>query len=190
MASWQLTALKRWTYTDYVALDGDQRYEVIEGELLMAPAPDVQHQDVLGDFWIALRQYVKEKNLGRVYFAPIDVILGEENVVQPDILFIAGERLGIVHRRGIMGRPDLAVEILSSSSFYRDRYEKRILYERFGIPEYWIVDPANRTIEVFVLEEGEYRLFSCVSEKGTVTSNVIEGFAVELSEIMREEYEA
>lgn len=79
----------------------------------------------------------------------------------------------------------MVVEILSPSSFYRDRYEKKALYERFGIPEYWIVDLANRTIEVFVLEEGGYRLFSCVSEQGTVTSKVIEGFAVELSEIMR-----
>jgi Uma2 family endonuclease len=132
-------------------------------------------------------QYVRERDLGKVLDAPVDVILDEENVVQPDIIFIVREHLGIVQKRGIMGSPDLVVEILSPSSIYEDRYKKKALYERFGIPEYWIVDPAYRTIEVFVLGEGEYQLFSFASEKGTVTSKVIAGFVVELSEIMPEE---
>jgi Uma2 family endonuclease len=187
MTSAQLTETKRWTYTDYIALDNDQRYEIIEGELLMVAAPDVPHQDVSRDLEFIMWQYVKERNLGKVLFAPVDVVLDEENVVQPDIIFIAKEHLGIVQKRGIMGSPDLVVEILSPSSIYEDRYRKKALYERFGIPEYWIVDPANRTVEVFTLKEGEYQLFSFASEKGTVTSKVIEGFAVEISQIMSEE---
>ena len=187
MASVQLTEAKRWTYTDYLTLDDDQRYELIEGELLMVAAPDVLHQDLSRDLEFVMWQYVKEKGLGKVLFAPVDVVLDEENVVQPDIIFIAREHLGIVHKRGIMGGPDLVVEILSPSSIYEDRYRKKTLYERFGIPEYWIVDQANRTIEVFVLGEGGYQLFSFASEKGAITSKVIAGFAVELCEIMSEE---
>jgi Uma2 family endonuclease len=132
-------------------------------------------------------QYVKEKNRGEVLFAPIDVVLDEEHVVQPDIVFIATENLGILQKRGIFGRPDAVVEILSPSSIYEDRYKKKTLYEQFGIPEYWIVDPANRTIEIFVLKKGGYQLSSFASEKGTITSTVIAGFAIELSEIMPEE---
>jgi Uma2 family endonuclease len=185
MPTAHLTEKKRWTYQEYVELDDDKRYEIIEGELLMSPAPNFQHQIISRDLGTILWGYVQQKDLGEVVFAPLDVILDEENVVEPDIVFIAKENLAIVHAKGIIGSPDVLIEILSPSSLYRDKYQKKELYERFKVKEYWIVDPANSTIEVFVLQETGYTLFSFAAEKGKIQSKVIEGFEVEIAEIMK-----
>ena len=185
MSSVHLADQKTWTYSDYLELDSDQRYELIEGDILMAPAPDMEHQGISRELEFSLWQHVKTRDSGQVFDAPIDVVLDEKNVVQPDLVFVARERLGILQKRGIMGSPDVVVEILSPSSFYRDRYEKKALYERFGVKEYWIVDPANGTIEVFVLGETGYNLFSFAAEKGMVRSQVIEGYEVDVAEVLK-----
>jgi Uma2 family endonuclease len=99
-------------------------------------------------------------------------------------VFVSKGNAAILQERGIFGSPDLAIEILSSSSHYRDLHQKKVLYERFKVKEYWIVDPANGTIEVFVLEGTKYELFSFAAEEGTVKSKIIDGFEVEVSEIM------
>lgn len=87
---------KKFTYDDYLKLSKDKRYEIINGELLMASAPSPYHQEVCREIFLKLYTYVKSKDLGKVYFAPVDVILDKENVVQPDIIFISKERLNIV----------------------------------------------------------------------------------------------
>lgn len=144
----------KFTYEDYQLLPEDKRYEIIEGELLVAPAPTTRHQRILLELAIKLSLHSKAAGVGMVLPAPTDVILSHENIVQPDILFIAKERLGVVDPLGgVHGAPDLVVEILSPSTASRDQLVKRKLYGKYGVREYWVVDPASASIEVLVLRD-------------------------------------
>lgn len=156
---------KRWTYEEYSHLDDDQRYEIIDGELLMALAPDTWHQSWIGDLYALLRTHVLRNKLGKVFMSPVDVVLDSENTVQPDIVFVAAANLGIIQRPAIFGVPDVLVELVSPSSVRRDRYDKRSLYARFGVKEYWIGDPANKALEILALKEGRYELHCCAEGK-------------------------
>ena len=124
---------KRWTYEEYYRLDEDQRYEIIDGNLLMAPAPDTWHQGWISELHLIFQHHVKRAKLGQVFLSPVDVVLDQENTVQPDLVFVSAANAGIIQRRAIFGVPDLLVEIVSPSSVRRDRYEKRELYSRFGV---------------------------------------------------------
>jgi Uma2 family endonuclease len=174
---------KRWTYEEYYRLDDDQRYEIIDGDLLMAPAPDTWHQSWIGELHIILQNHVKGRKLGKVFVSPTDVVLDAENTVQSDLVFVSSANLGIIQQRAIFGTPDLLVEIVSSSSVRRDRYDKKELYARFGVKEYWIGDPANKTVEILTLTEGRYELHGCVEEKGKLASLVLAGLEFDLPEI-------
>jgi Uma2 family endonuclease len=176
---------KRWTYEEYYKLDSDQRYEIIEGELLMAPAPDTWHQDWLSELHVLIKLHLRKKNLGRLFFAPLDVVLDEENTVQPDLVFVAAKNLDIIQPRAIFGTPDLLVEFVSPSSVRRDRYEKLKLYARFGVKEYWIGDAANRSLEILTLVKGRYELHCSAEEKGILNSLVLTGLKFDLAEIQR-----
>ena len=111
-------------------------------------------------------------------------VAATSNVVQPDILFIRAENMGILHERAVHGAPDLVVEILSPSSVKRDRHRKKELYARAGVPEFWIVDPVYRTIEVFSLSDTGYALFSFGGEDERVSSGMLEGFTGEVGEVV------
>jgi len=174
---------KRWTYEEYYKLDDDRRYEIIGGNLLMAPAPDTWHQDWSRKLFRLIDRFVTKNNRGEVFYAPIDIVLDEENTVQPDIVFIATPNLQIIQRRAIFGVPELLVELVSPSSVRRDRYDKKALYARFGVKEYWIGDPANKALEILTLKEGRYELHCCAEEKGKLTSLVLPGMEFDLTEI-------
>jgi Uma2 family endonuclease len=122
---------KHWTYEEYYKLEDDQRYEIINGNLVMAPAPTLWHQDWLGDLYSLVKSFVKKNNLGRLFIAPVDVVLDEENTVQPDLVFVAANNARIMQPRAIFGTPDLLVELVSPSSVRRDPHEKMKLYARF-----------------------------------------------------------
>ncbi|HWI52586.1 MAG TPA: Uma2 family endonuclease [Symbiobacteriaceae bacterium] len=142
----------RFTYEDYLLLPEDKRYELIEGELLVTPAPATRHQRILLKLAVRLSVYSEANGLGQVLPAPCDVILSSENVVQPDVLYVVRQRLSIINPAGgVHGAPDLVVEILSPSTASRDQVFKRKLYGKYGVREYWVVDPAASTIEVLVL---------------------------------------
>ncbi|MGE3799544.1 MAG: Uma2 family endonuclease [Candidatus Kapaibacterium sp.] len=175
---------QNFTYADYAQIDDDLRRELIHGELLMAPAPGTFHQSLATKLTMRIAWHVEKKNLGVVFAAPTDVILSQENTVQPDILFISKDRKDVIQPHAIVGSPDLIVEIISPGSIERDRYVKRDLYEQAGVREYWMVDPANRSVEVLVIEEGEYRLASFASQGERVVSTVVEGLKISLDEIM------
>lgn len=183
MAAVQEKRAKRWTYEEYYRLNDDQRYEVIGGELLMAPATDTWHQSWIGDLYDLLRKHVLHGKLGKVFMSPVDVVLDPENTVQPDIVFVAAANVGIIQRRAIFGVPDLLVELVSPSSVRRDRYDKKALYARFGVKEYWIGDPANKALEILTLKSGAYELHSCAGQKGKPTSLLLPGLEFDLSEI-------
>ncbi len=151
----------RLTYEDYLELPNDgKRYEIIEGELHVAPAPDAKiHQTVLSRLLVRLFNHVEAHDLGSVLPSPVDVVLSDYDVVQPDIVFVARERLGIV-RREIAGPPDLAIEIISQASARLDRTVKRKLYAAHGVRYYWLVDPHVRRLEEYELVGNAYRLRS------------------------------
>src|SRR5258708_14880926 len=163
---------KRWTYEEYYKLDDDQRYEIIDGNLLMAPAPDTSHQNWSRNLFRILDEYVRKHKLGEVFYAPLDVILDAGNVIEPDLVFVSTANAGLIQRRGVFGAPDLLIEIVSPSSVRRDRYDKKELYARFGVKEYWIGDPANRTLEILTLKNGRYELHCLAGEKGKLASLV------------------
>ena len=174
---------KRWTYEEYYKLEDDQRYEIINGELLMAPAPDLWHQDWVGNLFALLRVHVKKHGLGRLFVAPVDVVLDAENTVEPDLVFVATSNAGILQKRAIFGAPDLLVEIVSPSSVRRDRYQKKDLYARFGVKEYWIGDAANQSLEILTLKDGQYDLHCSAAVKGKLTSVVLTGLEFDLADI-------
>ena len=134
----------KFTYTDYLLLPEGDRRELIEGDFYMVPSPSFRHQSISRDISTPLWDYVRTNGLGVVVWAPMDVVLTQESVVQPDILFISNERREIITDNNISGAPDLVVEILSPSTADRDRELKLRLYARHGVREYWIVDPDER----------------------------------------------
>ncbi len=174
-----------WTYEDYLNLEDDKRYELINGRLKEMPAPGFEHQSILGRLYVKVWEVVVKENLGEVLPAPFDVILSETVVVQPDIVFISQENLRNIKSGRLFGPPDLAVEIVSPSSYYRDRYEKFKLYEEFGIKEYWIVLPGEKVIEVWCLKDGKYVLHSIAADKSEVESCVLKGFKVKVEEVLK-----
>ena len=132
---------KQYTYEDYLTIPDEKRYELIDGELSMVPAPNTFHQDVLGNLEFILRKFVKERGLGKIFSAPTDVILSDNTVVQPDILFISKERKKIIEKRGIFGSPDIAIEIVSPSTFVMDTITKKEIYEKFKVKKNLLIFP-------------------------------------------------
>lgn len=168
-----------WTYEDYLRLPEDSyHYEVIEGVLYMTAAPTVKHQDAARNLLVALHLFVREHKHGKVYNSPIDVQLADQTVVQPDIIFIARERLSIVKESHIEGAPDLIVEILSPTNWVIDRRDKFAVYQAAGVGEYWIVDPDAKTVEVYNLRQGRYALLERYESGQTVQSELLAGFEI------------
>ncbi|HHT9119750.1 MAG TPA: Uma2 family endonuclease [Candidatus Hypogeohydataceae bacterium YC41] len=177
------TTTVKFTYQDYLHLPEDRRYELIEGELFMVPSLLTYHQEVSGNLDFIVREFVKKRGLGKVFSAPTDVVLSNEDVVQPDIFFIEKGRLGIIKEKNIQGAPDLIVEILSPSLRYRDKVHKKKLYQKYGVKEYWIVDPQKRQIEHLWLEEGGYRTIGIYGLEDTIESPMLKGLKVMLREV-------
>lgn len=148
----RVEAPRRMTYDEYMALPEEKRRcELLNGWMVREPSPEMAHQSVLTNLFGLFWEYSKATRVGRVFVAPFDVVLSFENVVQPDLLFITAGRLGILTTKNVQGSPDLAVEVISLYSGRKDRILRLKLYARFGIREYWIVDPRGRTVEVFTL---------------------------------------
>lgn len=122
---------KKYTYEDYLKTPDDERYELIEGELLMTPASKTEHQRILRKLSMKMAKFVEDNHLGEIFFSPCDVYFDEENTVQPDILFVSRDKLNIIGEKNINGAPDLVVEILSEGTAYRDTIRKKMLYARF-----------------------------------------------------------
>ena len=146
-------------------------------------APSPAHQNASMEITTAMNVFIKAKQLGKLFAAPIDVFFDISNNTQPDILFIKKERDFIITRNGIEGAPDLIVEILSPSTFKIDRTDKMALYLQFGVPEYWIVDPKNQSIEVYVLNDNHYKIASFAIENGLIESKILEGLSLEVSDV-------
>lgn len=175
-------AIRRMNYADYVKIPADgRRHEIIEGEWYMTPAPDVGHQRVSGKLERLLDEHVTRLGLGEVFHAPIDVVLSDADIVQPDIIFVSSERKAIITEPNIQGAPDLVIEILSPSTAAIDRGRKLALYERAGAREYWLADPAAGLFEI--REFASPRRTRVYSGTQSFESALLPGLTVRLADV-------
>ena len=182
----------RFTYEDYQTLPESMigHYELLDGDIVMVPSPTTIHQRISRNLEYLLMQFIRKHGLGEIFDAPCDVVLGqgkEREVVEPDLLFITRQRRHIITEKEIRGAPDLVVEILSSGTEARDRGYKKVLYGRYGVREYWIVDPQTQSLEVYALGEGGLALQSKYGRSQTMESSLFPGMNIELAEVFRED---
>lgn len=177
-----------YTYDDYCTLPEDmsRRYELLHGDLYMVPAPTTRHQQISINLSLLLQRHVKSHRLGEILYSPVDVILGHgdaREVVQPDLLFVATGRLHIVKLHGIEGPPDLVVEILSPGTEERDRGYKLTMYARHGVPEYWIIDPHTRTMDLYRTGPSGYLPAMHYGENDIIACPLFGDLIIPLSEV-------
>ncbi len=176
----------RQTYRDYCATPDDERYELLDGKLIMVPAPNRKHQVVLLRLARKLGDFTEEHGLGTVYVAPFDVFLSDTDVVQPDVLFISRAREdAITTEKDVRGAPDLVIEILSPSTADNDQGYKHELYGRHGVLEYWIVDPVAETIAVHRQRDGRLELAETFGQEDTLRTAVLDGLQLKLDDVFR-----
>jgi Uma2 family endonuclease len=175
--------LEKKTVSDYEELPEGSPFQLINGELVMNPAPHFFHQRILSRLHIRLGVFVETHDMGEVVESPVDVHLSNADVFQPDIVFIAKERLNIILDGKIMGAPDLVVEVLSPSTGYYDLSHKKNMYELSGVKEYWVLYPNEETLEIFENVDGQFVQRARAKHKGTVSSGLLQGFSVKLTEI-------
>src|SRR3990170_4397153 len=178
-----VTNKKRMTYADYLKIDDNNRYEIFNGELSMVPSPSTDHQNVSRNLEFLIWNFVKQRGLGKVFYAPIDVVFDDDEVFQPDIVFIKSENQSIIGKNAIQGVPDLIVEIVSPSSAFYDTIEKKEVYGKYGVTEYWLVFPDEKVIEIFILGKEGYVEFCKSKKKGIVKSNVLEGLEIDSKDV-------
>lgn len=171
------------TYDDYASIDDRHRYELVDGQLeLMSPVETITHQMI---------SYQMQKEMAKscesdyiILYAPIDVILADNQVRQPDLILIHRERMNILSNRGVIGPPDLVVEILSPSTLKRDKIDKLNTYANFHIPEYWIVEPKTGFLEQYSLHDKQYGLIDVFQESEHVTSPGVPCVSFTMADIM------
>ena len=171
------------TYEDYCNAPEDERYELLDGDLVVVPSPKEIHQRIQLALGLALALFVQTHALGRLYFAPFDVLFTDNDVVQPDLVFVSNERARIITEDNIQGAPSLLVEVHSPSTVDRDKVFKRSLYERHGVSEYWMVDPYAETVTVMVLGEDGYETAAVYGQDQTLVSTALAGFTIDLDEV-------
>jgi Uma2 family endonuclease len=163
--------------------DDGNRYEVIGGELYVTPPPRTVHQSALGVLHWYLFSYVKEHPIGRVLFAPVGVILDDENGVQPDLVYVARERESIIGERAINGAPDLVVEVLSPSTRARDRGIKMRRYAAAGVSHYWMLDPRSRSLQAYRLGKEGYESVGAYAPGSLFAPETFPGLEIPVAEL-------
>jgi len=176
--------IPRMTIEEWNRLPDDgNRYELIDGELLVSPAPKTNHQRVSRRLVTLLDSFVTSRRLGEVFHAAFDVYLESESqtCVEPDIVFVANQRLHLIADEGLRGVPDLVVEILSESTRRVDLSDKLELYRRTGVPEYWVADPERRSIAVYRFADSDQP--RTVVRADTLTSPLFPGLEIQLRSV-------
>jgi Uma2 family endonuclease len=142
---------RRLTYDDFVRFPDDGlRHEIIDGVHYVTPSPLVRHQVVVGRFYFAIEAHLRaHPGTGQVFLSPLDVVLSQYDIVEPDLLFVASDRHDILTTKNLQGAPSLVIEVLSKHTKSRDRRLKRDLYERTGVQEYWLVDPEKAEVSIY-----------------------------------------
>jgi Uma2 family endonuclease len=173
------------TYEHYLELPNDgNRYEIIHGELYVSPAPSTKHQRVSFRLSLVVGNHVEAGDLGEVYTAPFDLLLANGAVVQPDLLFVAKDRLGIITDANVQGPPDLVIEIISPSSTKTDQDTKRQLYEEYRVKNYWIFEPLERWVRAYALSaDGLYELVAEAQGDETFTAPPFPDLTIRLADV-------
>jgi len=176
--------IRRYTYADLEHFPDDHlRREIIDGELIVTPSPATRHQSAVVNFVVALAAYAKQ-NGGKVFPAPLDVYFAEDNVVEPDVLFVRADHAERIEKKLIKDAPDLVVEISSPSTRRLELVRKRELYARFGVPEYWYADLEVDRVEVYRLAEDDYPAPLLVFPGEILTSAQLPGFSIPVNDAL------
>ena len=178
----------RFTYDDFLLFPEDgKRHEIIDGEHYVTPSPNLRHQDLVGRLYLAIGNYLAQHpGTGRAFLAPFDVVFSFYDVVEPDLLFVAGDQLEILTPQNIQGAPALVVEILSKGTRKKDEQIKRRLFERANVREYWLVDPELDLIKIYRrLTDGSFpRVAEITSEDDDeLTTPLLPAFSLPLSDL-------
>jgi Uma2 family endonuclease len=177
----------KYTVKDYMSAPDDKRYQLLDGEMILAPSPTTNHQRIILGLARILDEFVTLNQRGEVFISPYDVVLSDHDVAQPDLLFVSNARSAIITEANIQGGPDLVVEILSPSSEQYDRGYKQALYGRHGVREYWIVDPASQTVDVLCESEQGLLTAATYGATDTLVSTLLEGLSIDRRQVLREE---
>jgi Uma2 family endonuclease len=178
----------RFRYDDYQSLPGpaDRRYELLDGDILMVPVPTTVHQRIARNLEYLLIGICRRHDLGVIFHSPVDVVFGQgkdREIVEPDIVFISKARMEMIELKEIRGDPDLVVEILSAGTEDRDRGYKRVLYGRYGVREYWVIDPEETRVEVYRHHEGGLTLAATLGTGDILSSPLLANVAISLAEV-------
>ena len=169
------------TYADYVLILEDEcQHEILDGMHFVNPAPNLYHQTVSRRLQFILYSQIEQRGLGQIFDAPCDVQLSAHDILQPDLIIVLNQNRHILSTTRINGTPDLIVEILSPSTESRDRVLKRERYQAAGVPEYWIVDPLEHTLEQLILQDGVYQV---LPPNDVVQLTILDGITVRLHEV-------
>jgi Uma2 family endonuclease len=177
------------TWDDYVLFPEDgMRHELIDGEHYVTPAPFLRHQEIVGRLHLAIGMYLMSHPIGRVFVAPLDVILSKFDVVEPDLLYVSNERAPELLKDWVRGAPDLVIEVGSESTRKRDETIKRALYERVGVIEYWIVDPEIDVVRIYRRADDRFGRPAEPSRRAgdVLTTELLPGLDIALDAIFRE----
>ena len=182
----------RMTYEEFMALPEEEgkHYELIEGELVLNPAPNLRHQTIVGNLHVEFRLYLRKHRSGKVFVAPTDIVLSPENVLEPDLVIVLADRASRLQmKKNVQGAPHIAVEVLSEGSRRKDEVTKRRLYERFGVDEYWIVDPEIEIVKIYRRSGDVFdrAIEFDTATGGTITSPLLPGFALDVNEVFSDE---
>jgi Uma2 family endonuclease len=181
------TARRKLTYEDYLLFPEDGlRHEILDGEHYVTNAPSRWHQKAVANLLYFFMDFLRrEPSLGEVYTAPFEVLFSDHNVALPDLVFVSRERIGILTDKNVQGAPDLIIEVLSRWTRENDETVKPIIYERFGVREYWLVDPKLQTVRVFRETGGRFVLSSELSGEDVLTTPLLPGLAIPVPQIFR-----
>ena len=178
------------TYEDFLLFPDDgKRHELIAGEHYVTPSPSLRHQTIVGNLFLALGKYLANHPIGRVWVAPLDVVLTKFDVVEPDVIYVSRERASVLTRQNIQGAPDLVVEVLSPGTRKTDEIAKRRAYERCGIGEYWVADPELDLVKVYRRKEGRFERIAEVSSESdnVLTTPLLPDLRIPLRELFRDD---
>jgi Uma2 family endonuclease len=175
---------KKYTEKDYQLLEEGAPFQLINGDLIMSPSPTSYHQILLARLFKAVDGFLEKNNdQGICLFSPLDVVLNDENIVQPDLIYISAERKTELLQERIIGAPDLVVEILSPSTAYYDLKQKKDIYEHYGVKEYLIIDPVRNDAEVYILLNQEFVLHQKEKQNGTIKLTSLPGLQIDLQKL-------
>jgi Uma2 family endonuclease len=176
--------IPKLTYEQFRQLPDDgKRYGLIKGYVHFLPTPTLRHQTVLGNLSRSLGIYLRRDRLGILLFAPLDVLLADHTALQPDLVFVSNARANILREEFVDGAPDLVVEILSTSTAAHDRATKLPIYAAAEVPEFWLIDPLAKTVEVLKLQGKKYLVDAILAGDQTLTSSLFPGWELPLSEL-------